>query len=71
MAKEPAKPPTTREVADAEGNIVDQFMQVSTQLLHEAASYAASGQEDPETSANIRQIKVMTAALMAALQTIR
>lgn len=69
MAKEPAKPPTTREAG--EQNIVEQFMQVTTQLLHEAASYAASGQEDPETSANIRQIKVMTAALMAALQTIR
>jgi len=65
MAKEPAAAP--REG----GTIVDQFEEIVKQLLSEAAAYAATGVEDPETSANIRRIKVLTAGLMASLQTIR
>jgi hypothetical protein len=66
MAKAPAAL-STREG----GTIVDTFEEVVKQLMSEAAAYAATGVEDPDTSANIRRIKVLTAALMAALQTIR
>jgi hypothetical protein len=53
------------------GTIVDTFEDVVKQLISEAAAYAATGVEDPETSANIRRIKVLTAGLQASLQTIR
>jgi hypothetical protein len=66
MAKSPAAI-TPREG----GNIIDQFEEIVKQLISEAAAYAATGVEDPETSANIRRIKLLTASLMGALQTIR
>lgn len=46
---------------------VEQFMQLAPQLMQEAAAYAASGQSDPETEGNIRQLRVMATALQAAL----
>jgi hypothetical protein len=50
---------------------VSQFRDLAPLLITEAAAYAARGEEIPEVSANIRELKVLTAALMAALQTIR
>lgn len=49
---------------------VEQFMTVASQLINEAAAYAAAPPNE-ETSANIRQIRTMTAALMAALDQVR
>jgi hypothetical protein len=47
---------------------VGQFMTIAAQLIQEAVAY--SGQNDPDDAAeaNIRQIRTMTSALMAALQ---
>lgn len=49
---------------------VETFMQVATQLINEAATYAAKAQADPETEGNIRQLRAMTAALQAALMSV-
>lgn len=50
---------------------VDQFMELAPQLIAEATTYAGQVQSDPDTDANIRKLKVMAAALMAALQAIK
>lgn len=52
-------------------NSVEQFMDLAPQLISEATAYAGQGQSNPETDANIRKLKVMAAALMAALQAIK
>jgi len=50
---------------------VTEFMQLAPQLITEAAQYAGRGEDDPAIAANIRQLKIMAAALVAALQAIR
>jgi hypothetical protein len=50
---------------------VKQWTQITLDLINAAGGYAATGVEDPNMSAMIRQLKVTTAALMAALQTIK
>lgn len=52
-------------------NSVEQFLELAPQLISEATQYAGQGKADPEIDANIRMLKVLAAALMAALQTIR
>lgn len=49
---------------------VETFMQVASQLITEAAEYA-KGSPNEETSASIRQVRTMCAALMAALEQVR
>ena len=58
-------------MADYEGTSVEVFMQIVPQLLAEIAAYVAEGESSPETEGNIRQLKINTAALMAALNAIR
>lgn len=56
---------------DVRGTSVEQFLELAPQLISEATAYAGQGESDPDTDANIRQLKVMAAALMAALQAIK
>lgn len=52
-------------------NSVEQFLELAPQIIQEATQYAGQGKSDPDTDANIRMLKVLAAALMAALQTIK
>lgn len=49
-------------------NIVADFRSNVMQLIQEAAAYAAQAQPDEETEANIREIRSLATALVAALQ---
>lgn len=59
MAQAPQKPQPF--------NIVDDFKTMALQLIAEAAAYIAAGVHDPETEANVRQLRVLTQGLNAAL----
>ena len=49
---------------------VDQWITSTLELINAASAYAASGEDDPNTAAMIRQLRVVCAAFMAALQTL-
>ena len=69
-----ASEPDSQEItpmASYEGNSVEVFMQIVPQILAEIAAYVAEGESDPQTEGNIRQLKVMTSALMGSLNAIR
>lgn len=52
-------------------NVVDDFETISAQLVREISDYVASGQEDEQTSANIRRIRVASGSLQGALQSVQ
>ena len=54
-----------------EPEFITQWKQITPQLIVAASDYAGAGEEDPRVSRNIREIKVLTAALMGALQALR
>ena len=65
MAKAPASA-QTRETEQ-----VTAWVNQTLAVINEISTYAASGTSDPDMDAMIRRFKPITAALMAALQTIR
>lgn len=52
-------------------NIIDDFETVAAQLVREIAEYVAGGQEDEQTSANIRRVRVASGSLQGALNSIQ
>lgn len=50
---------------------VNQWLQLTRDLIAAAGDYAASGVEDPDKTAMMRAIQVNTAALNAAMQAVQ
>jgi uncharacterized membrane-anchored protein len=49
---------------------VTQWTDITMEFIKEASAYAASGVDDPDMSAMIRHLRVVTASFMAALQSV-